>query len=253
MITDTSAIVLKTIAFRESSLIVTLLSEMHGKTAVMARGARRNKNIFGGMLQPGAVLDVTYYYKPTRDVQNLSSVTQKQPTWRIHQEMERMAVGLMTLELCEQLCHEHEPMPEVFEFLENFLSWLHKTEDNPKNIFPYVQYRLAQLTGIGIAEEGSDNPVIYDSEPDSAESRCFLNVSSGRFTHSREEGLCFPLTKSQQHYIRCILNGRKSLVLTENFPATDIRNLIHHLDAYFQYHMEGIKERKSDAIFEQII
>lgn len=244
MLIDTSAIVLKTLAFKESSLIVTILSEKHGKIALMARGARRNKNKFGGLLQPGALLDATYYYKTTREVQNLADVAQKTPTWRIHQEMEKMAIGLMTLELCEQLCHEHEPMPEIFEFLSGLLPWLHQTDAGPKNLFPYIQFRLAALTGIGIGQDSADEP---GSRP------VYLNVETGRLSTTPDNGLYFTLTKCQLHYLRCIMYNKKSLLLTETFPAAEIKNLIHHMDVYFQYHIDGLKSRKADSIFDQII
>ncbi|MDG5766509.1 DNA repair protein RecO [Balneolales bacterium ANBcel1] len=251
MLVDTSAIILKTIPFRESSLIVTLLSKEHGKIAVMARGARRHKNKFGGLLQPGFILDVTYYYKPTRDVQNIGEVVQQKATWRIHEQMEKMAVAMVTLELCEQLCHEHEPMPEIFDFLAEFLPWLHATEFSPKNLFPYIQFRLAQLTGIGIFED-SGNAAPAGNDPDGM-SGCYLNVESGNLSPNPAGGLHFRLTKSQYRYLRCILDGRKAELLTDTFPVGDIRNMIHHMDVYLQYHMEGLKARRSDSIFQQIL
>lgn len=258
MIIDTTAIVLKTVAFSESSLIVTLLTEKHGKLAVMARGARRSKNRFGGLLQPGAILDTTYYYKTTRDVQNLSEATQNRPTWRIHQHIEKMALGLVTLELCEQLCHEFEPMPEISSFLKDFLGWLHDTSSNTRCLFPYIQFRLAQHSGIAIAWEVDESPGQSVSDSSSGNEpntpfACYLNVESGSIARLADGGLSFGLTKSQHDYIRYIVEGRKSMLLAISFPASDIRNLIHHLDAYFQFHLGGIRERRSDAIFQQIL
>ena len=252
MLVDTPAIVLKTIAFRESSLIVTLLSDTHGKIAVMARGARRHKNKYGGLLQPGSVLNVTYYYKTTRDVQNLSEVSQNKATWRIHQQMEKMAVGIATLELCEQLCHEHEPMPDVFQFLTGFLPWLHETKANPKNLFPYIQFRLADLIGVGVAWK-MDNPEYITNPVNDAGSNCYLNIESGCISPYSDKGVHFKLTKFQLQYLRYFKEGKKSYLLSESFPPEDLRNLIHHMDVYFQYHMDGIKPRRSDAIFQQIL
>ncbi len=255
MIIDTSAIVLKTIQFSESSLIVSLLSEKHGKIPVMARGARRNKNKFGGLLHPGALLDVTYYYKSTREVQNLSDITQNRPTWRINQQMEKMAIGLATLELCDQLCHEYEPMPEISVFLNEFLGWLHATESNPRYLFPYIQFRLAQLAGIGIAWqqiEQHEESLVRENEHDS-QYECYLNVENGTIAFKADNGLSLGLTKSQGDYLRYIAEGKKARLLTVSFPADEIRNLIHHLDAYFQFHLDGMKGRRSDAIFEQIL
>ena len=249
MVVDTPVIIFKSVSYSESSLIVTLLSEKHGKIAVMARGARRNKNKFGGMLEPGSLLEATYYYKPTREVQNLSDVSRITPTWKIHQIVEKMAIGIGTIELCDQLCHVHEPMPEVFGFLEQFLPWLHETRENPRNLFPYIQYRLAQLVGIGMAWE-IDSSQPYEPSPPEL---CYLNVENGCISNIPADGLKFSLTKSQMHYLRCIRNNTKTRLLRESFPASDIKNLIHHFDVYFQYHLEGVKPRRSDAIFEQIL
>ncbi len=249
MVVDTPVIILKSVSYSESSLIVTLLSQKHGKIAVMARGARRNKNKFGGLLEPGSILEASYYYKPTREVQNLSDVSIGTPTWNIHKDIGKMAVGLGTIELCEQLCHAHEPMPEVFTFLCQFLAWLHGTNENPKNLFPYIQFRLAQLVGIGMGWDedfpGSDEPPVPE--------KCYLNVENGSVSCTPAGQMHFLLTKSQVHYLRCIRNNRKNLLLTEPYPATDIKNLIHHFDVYFQYHLEGVRPRRSDAIFEQIL
>ncbi len=255
MIIDTTAIVLKTIEFSESSLIVSLLSEKHGKIPVMARGARRNKNKYGGLLQPGTILDVTYYYKSTREVQNLSDATQKKPTWRIHRQMEKMAIALATLEMCEQLCHEYEPMPEISVFLTELLYWLHETKSNPVHLFPYIQFRLAQLTGIGITWQPDDpemGSVVRENEQD-PQYVCYLNVENGCIAGSADNGLSLGLTKSQGDYLRYIAEGKKNRLLAVHFPTPEIRNLIHHLDTYFQFHLEGIKGRRSDAIFEQIL
>ena len=302
MITDTPAIVFKTVFFSESSLIVTLLTEKHGKIPVMARGARRNKNRFGGLLQPGAILEVSYYHKSTREVQNLRDVSQKLPTWRIQQDMEKMAIGLAALELSEQLCHEYEPMPDMYLFLADFLAWLHESKSSPRFLFPYIQYRMAQISGIGISLQLSQSAILRQSTvfpdsrdlPDSTETSeyiqgdahsqpldsaarvdipdgterhtvnepvnepqiefpCYLNVESGCVTGKPDNGLSFGLTKSQGEYFRYIADGKKSRLLNTDFPVPDIKHLIHHLDTYFQFHLEGIRGRRSDAIFEQIL
>lgn len=248
MLVDSRAVVLRTIPFRESSLIVTLLTEKHGKTALMARGARRNKNRFGGLLQPGALLECSYYYKPTREVQNLSKVAQMQPTWRIMEDLPRMAICMATLETTEQLCHEHEPMPAVFNFLIKLLTWLHESTHNPSNLFPYILCRMATMAGVGLQSLVENNA----SEPD-APIVCYLNIESGTLGHAPEGGLHVRLNESQSQYMRCAANGSRGTLLKLSINKDDLRSLTAHLDTYLQYHVEGLKKRRSDAIFEQIL
>ena len=248
MLVDTRAVVLRTIPFSESSLIVTLLTEKHGKTALMARGARRNKNRFGGLLQSGALLECSYYYKSTREVQNLSKVAQIQPTWRIMEHLPRMAISMATLETVEQLCHEHEPMPAVFDFLEKLLTWLHESPHDPSNLFPYILCRLATLAGVGLQQDTG----LSTSEPD-APILCYLNIESGTLAQLPEGGLYVRLNESQSNYMRCAADGSRGKLLKLAIGREDLRSLTAHLDTYLQYHVEGMRSRRSDTIFEQIL
>ena len=34
---------------------------------------------------------------------------------------------------------------------------------------------------------------------------------------------------------------------------SELKQLIHHLDVYFKYHIDSFKDRRSDTIFEQMI
>lgn len=248
MLVDSRAVVLRTIPFRESSLIVTLLTEKHGKTALMARGARRNKNRFGGLLQTGALLECSYYYKSTREVQNLSKVAQMQATWRIMEDLPKMAICMATLETVEQLCHEHEPMPAVFEFLIKLLTWLHESPQNPSNLFPYILCRLATLAGVGLQQTGGYNA----SEPE-APFVCYLNIESGTLGDVPDGSLHVRLNESQSQYMRCAADGSQGKLLKLAMSREDLRSLTAHLDTYLQYHVEGMRARRSDSIFEQIL
>lgn len=68
----TEAFVLKAFRFGETSMIYRLLTRDHGVVPVMARGARRPKSRLGAALDPFRQLDVTYYDKPSREIQTLS-------------------------------------------------------------------------------------------------------------------------------------------------------------------------------------
>ena len=243
MITDTAAIVLRTIPFRESSLIVTVLSEQHGKTGLMARGARQRKSRFGGLLQPAAILDVSYTYKSGREIQNLTEAAQRVPTWRIQEQIEKMALSMATLELATQLCHEHEPMPDMFALLLNFFSWLHQTMSDSTHLFPYLQFRMTQISGIGITMDQANPP----------RENGYLNITNGSISANSEGERSLALTSHQCRYLRYICDENKSALLNGVFPVEEIRNLIHHMDVYFQYHVEGVKPRRSDSIFDQIL
>ena len=240
MIAKTSAVVLKVINFSESSLIVTMMTIEHGKIAMIAKGARKPRNKFSGLLCPGQILEVVYYYKSTRNIQTLTEADYLHKLFRLRTDVFKMSLALSVLELVNQLTHENEINVPVFNFLIRFLPWLNDYSSPSKLILPYVQIQLADLSGIGLQRNETD------------ESNVYLNISNGEITNIPEGNSTIKLTHDQYTFIKLAVDVKKSSIFDLNLAKNELKDLIHHLDKYFRYHIEGIKERKSDHIFDQL-
>jgi DNA repair protein RecO (recombination protein O) len=70
----TEAFVFQMIRYGETSLIVRLLTRDRGVVPVIAKGARRPRSRLGPALGPFRRLGVTYYDKPSREIQTLVDV-----------------------------------------------------------------------------------------------------------------------------------------------------------------------------------
>ncbi len=68
----THATILKTYEYSETSKILRLLTRDHGLCSVIAKGARRPKSRFGGLLEPYTDGVATYYAKEGRELHTLS-------------------------------------------------------------------------------------------------------------------------------------------------------------------------------------
>lgn len=245
MIVHTSAIVFKAIDYQESSKIVTLFTREHGKIAVIVKGAKKPKNKFSGLMETGRLLDVIYYYKSSRSVQILTEASLLANLLNLRMDFEKMAVATSAIELFSQLLHENEINKPFFNFAQNFLVWLDETDHSPKKIFPYVQIRLAQLMGLGIRVELNGTKV---------DSFYYLNIESGLISENSGSGSStFKLTQNQVLYVSLALKSKGSHVFDIDFNRGELRELVRLLDRYLKYHVEGLRDRKSDAIFEQIL
>jgi len=244
MITKTEAVVLRVIEYQSSSLIVTLFTRKHGKIAVIARGAKRPKSKTASYLVPGHLLEVVYFMKTTRSVQTLSDVSFFRKLDALRFDMEKMALSVTVLELTSQLLHDNEPNDEMFSFLENFLPWLNEKAEVSRIIFPYVQIRLMQLLGVGLQYIGDDG---------TNDGTGYINIESGTLTHQAEGSESVKLTSTQFAFLRESLHHMKSSLFQTNFEKNELSTLIEYLDRYFRFHFEGVKPRKSDAIFDQIL
>ncbi|NIT58269.1 MAG: DNA repair protein RecO [Aliifodinibius sp.] len=243
MITHTEAIIFKSVDYQESSKIVTAFTLEHGKIALMVRGVKKPKSKFSGLIEIGNILDVVYYYKPSRSVQILSEASYSIKNKNLRSDFEKMATMTSAIELISQLLHDDEINEPLFIFTKKMLIWLNSAEVHPPMLFPYIQIRLAELTGIGLQLDANNG----------MDQTNYLNLESGLVTDKQVSSHSYKLTPNQFTYIRIALLAKSSTLFNINFGTGELRQLIEHLDRYLKYHVEGLKARKSDAIFEQIL
>jgi DNA repair protein RecO len=245
MILSSPALVLRTVDFKESSKIVTLLTPDHGKFGVMVRGARKPKSKFAGYFETGNLLDVVVYMKSSRNVQNLTEVSFRQRNWKIRAEFDRLAILMAIIELVDGMVHENEPSVELFSLIERIIGWLNETDEEMATIFPYIQIRLAEVNGIGLQFEPHENknPSI----------EYYLNIEDGVVSTTPGMGLAFKLTSQQQDYLEKTLLTKKSEQFRNGISKNEIKLLIRHIDVYLKHHIDGLRDRKSDQIFDQLL
>jgi DNA repair protein RecO len=243
MITHTEAIIFRSVDYQESSKIVTMFTREHGKIALMVRGVKKPKSKFSGLIEIGNILDVVYYYKSSRSVQILSEASYAVKNYKLRTEFEKMATMTSAVELISQLLHENEVNEPLFEFTKRMLSWLNEAEIHPPKIFPYLQIRLAGITGIGLQHDGLS----------SSSQTNYLNLESGLISDESISSHSYKLTQNQHTYVKLALQAKSSRLFELPFETGELKALIEILDRYLKYHVEGLRDRKSDAIFEQIL
>jgi len=242
MIVKSEAIVLRTVDYSESSIIATLFTKEKGKVAVIAKGARKPKNKFAAFLVVGQLLEVVFYSKESRSVQTLSDVSYSEKLHTFRVDIEKMAIMMTTTEFTNQVLHDNEINTDLFGFLKRILIWVDKQKDIPPQLFPYLQLRIAEHIGIGIQ---------YMNENDSVDG--YLNISSGLLSPGKEDEHAERLSPSQFAFMKKSLHSANASVLRIVMDPNELKKLIQILDKYFIYHVEGMKPRRSDKIFAQLL
>ncbi|MCX8103637.1 MAG: DNA repair protein RecO [Candidatus Bipolaricaulota bacterium] len=146
MIIKTVGFILRAIKFRESDLILTVLSRDYGKIALIAKGARRPESKFGAALDLLTLSELVFY-----DAENLKLLKEAsiiEDYRAIKSDYERLTLALHTVHLLNQLVEEHHPDRAVFAFLHDFLGEL----GSVKNLdLVAVAVRLKLMRALGIA------------------------------------------------------------------------------------------------------
>ncbi len=147
MIVKSDAIVLKTMKFRESSIIATLLTRDYGKVSVIAKGIRNRSRGGASALEPMNYVRVVIYRKPGRDLQLMTQCDPVRVFKGLSDDLERMAVGMAAVELTNLAISPDETHPEVFDLVVGTLEALSSATRHPGNALYYFEVQLLGLLG----------------------------------------------------------------------------------------------------------
>ena len=97
-------------SYRESSLLIELMTRDHGRIGLVAKGARRTKSKARGMLEPFQPLLVSWVGKG--ELGTLTGAERMAAAAPLTGE--RLVSGLYINELMYRLCGRHDPYPDLF-------------------------------------------------------------------------------------------------------------------------------------------
>ena len=93
------AVILQSFPYSETSKILRLLTGPHGVQSVIARGARRPKSRYGGILEPFTEGVASFYLKADRDLHTLQEFELLRPRQALGRDLVRFGAASLIAEL----------------------------------------------------------------------------------------------------------------------------------------------------------
>lgn len=123
-VTTSAAVLLRSVAYGEADRIVTMLTDSHGKLALMARSARRSSKRFAaGSLEPFGVAQIEFSLGGG-EVGRLAGARTVRAFPAILGSLAAMQAGGAALELVRRVAPERQPDPEAVPTLARFFELL---------------------------------------------------------------------------------------------------------------------------------
>jgi DNA repair protein RecO (recombination protein O) len=243
MLSQTKAIILRTVPYGETSLVVTALTQVYGLQSYMVKGARstgKKGQSLRPYLQPGALLDLVVYHHPTDHLQYIREMRWARVYQRVLSSVLHHAVATWMVELLTKCIRQSEPNPELFERAEQYLTLIDEAE-------PGVVANLPLHFALYLAGELGFRP-----ENNYSENCPVFNLAEGKFM---PEG--YRPDQSIEH------NGAHltHLLLSAEHPVTlyrikmsreQRRALLQAYEAYFSIHVEGFGHMRSLEVLRQL-
>lgn len=140
-------LVLRKTDFRETSLILDVLTEELGKIAVIAKGVKSAKSDLQGSLEFLNEVELDLYSKPQSDWYQVRSANIiKSHLYEI--DFKQSLLMQAAAEIIRQLQIPHEDQESIFLLTSNYLNYIPKVKENGIAIFWRFLLRLNKILGI---------------------------------------------------------------------------------------------------------
>lgn len=235
MLHKTLGIVLKTIPFRESSVVATIYTEKFGRQSYLINSVRTSKG--GGkaaLLQPLTILDLVVYKHEQKKLERISEMKPAFHFRQIHFDVVKNTIAFFIAELLYKAIHEDENHQELFDWVASQLYYL--DESNQISASFHLQFMIDLCKHLGFY------PHIL---PDDA--NLYFDMQNGISTDE---------IPSHLHYLKGddFVLIKKMLLNAETINNRFQRKrILQILTEYFALHIPGFGKLKSPDVLESVL
>ncbi|MEM9855765.1 MAG: DNA repair protein RecO [Bacteroidota bacterium] len=169
MLVKTRGLVFKNFKYRDTSIIVKVLTEQLGVQTYVVNGVRSKKaNTKIALYQPLTFLDLVVYSKPNTDIHRISEAKCLEPYHTIPYDIKKSAIAVFLAEVLYKCIKEEEECIALFNFLHSSIFSLDTLKDKFEDFHLQFLYRLSNYLGFGMGESLSilDQEIIDTLESD---------------------------------------------------------------------------------------
>jgi len=159
MKSTTRGIILHTVPYSETSLVVKAYTEDSGLTSYICNGVRNSKGrIKASLFQPLTLVEITASVKPGASMSRITDIQLAPPYTGIPSSVIKSSIVMFLSEVVYRSIREAEPDNNLFEFMHSGLQILDCSQDNCSRFHIYFMIRLSKYFGFypnGAYREGT--------------------------------------------------------------------------------------------------
>ena len=244
MIHKTKGIILRSVKYGETSLVISIFTELMGLQSYLVNGVRStsskgaSKAVF---FQPSAILDLVAYHNEFKNLQRLKEYKWAYIYQHVLSDVKKNAVALFMIELLTRCLKQPEPNPDLFYFTEDALHHLDQANDTVTANFPmFFALQLAVFFGFRISDEFS-------------ETHPFLDLAEGSFVDQQPKHPHF-LQDREAAAVSHILKVMNPEDLAEVILNRETRRkIIHALETYYSLQIQDFGNLKTLPVLKEIL
>ena len=240
----TRGIVLRTVKYGETSMIVTIFTELFGIQSYLVNGVRTSSKKGTGkanMFQPAAILDMVVYHNELKQLNRIKEFRWAVIYHHILTDVPKNAVALFMVELLNKCLKQPESNPDLFQFVEDCFLYLdNSTGTVTANLPLFFALHLPVHFGFRIADNYSEE---YH----------FLDLQEGGFT---------PIQPPHPHFLEekqsAVTSQLLKVMQPEELEGIRLnhefrRQLLHRFEIYYALHIQDFGTMKSLPVLREVL
>ncbi|HEX5026796.1 MAG TPA: DNA repair protein RecO [Agriterribacter sp.] len=243
MVHTTKGIVLRTVSYGETSVIVLLYTELFGLQSYIVNGIRSSKKstMKANLFQPTSILEMEVYHNELKNLQRIKDAKWHYIYQHIFFNIPKNTVALFMTELIQKVILQPEPNPDLYHFIEDSYIQLDRADSKVSANFPlYFALHFTAFFGFSIRD---------DNDP----SKKILDLQEGEFVKNIPHHPYYveePSSKTLSHLLK-VMHPDELLGVTLN--ATERRQLLDAMLHFYALHINDFGTMRSLPILKEIL
>jgi DNA repair protein RecO (recombination protein O) len=236
----TRGIVLHSLKYGDTSLILKIFTEESGLRSFLVKGARSRKSgLRASLFQPLTPLALDVSLK--KQGGNFDSIRDAEcllPLQGVNSSITKQAIALFITEVLYKTIEEDHPQPELFEFVIHMLTYLDETTSVPAGFPHYFLVHYSKYLGLFPGGE--------------SEATAYFDMREGIFSDEREWHADF-MAPEESDALKRLLETPLGELHELNLNAVQRNNLLNALLHYYKIHLLNLREIKSHTILAEVL
>jgi len=235
------AVVLSSVKYGESSLIVHVYTDQGGRQSFMVNGVARKGKRPGKIVlfQPLSLLEIVAVPPKKSTLLRVKEVINPFPGLYVNADLRKGAIAVFLAELLSKTMREEEPNESLFAFLWSSIQMLDAVEEGVANFHLVF---MAQLTRF---------LVFFPTISADTSSTIFFDIKNGVFRNTLPSHPVVILDPLSSLLLK-VFEGSFSDLNKIGLNHTQRNLLAEVLVDYFQHHMDGVSNLKSLAVLKEV-
>ena len=236
-IVNTKTIVLSSLKYGDTSLIVRCFTLHEGIKSYLIRGVLKAKkgNIKAAYFQPLTQLNIEANHNNKGNLNSLKEVHVINPYKNIYSNIFKQTIVLFLSEILSSSIQEEEENTPLFSFIETSLIWL-DTHDKISNFHLLFMLNLSKYLGFYPDVSGIENQ--------------YFNLLDGCFTTATLEKEV--IYGDDLYQFKKLLGTNFDAVEEVKFSKRERQQVLSIIIRYFELHLDGFRNPKSLGVLETV-